>query len=683
MAITGYEIDQVTHSDPIVNSTTVGDVLGGFSCYPDCSTSDKSVPIYNAYNHHYFSWLNGANSEVYDLNKPSGLPNPTKTAFRLKEALRSGVDDAYPNNIVFKENPGGEYRKSYHGYPSGYAQLIANPTQWIVEPMQIDTHNRNYGINEEVGYKPWFLPKQVQNNITDLNSDLSPLIECPCTDRITKKIVNSSAILISGTCEVPIQSLNDCTTAASNYVNISKSIQYDLGEIPPGCLTYPDQNASTYMAVFNEMAGSKKDCDWGGMNQSIMTGEAIFSVGTFISIHHDGQNVNISLSGPDGAWFAVGFDAEVMSDMPYAIIIDGNGNVAERKLVEHGPGSVLTPTITILSSTVIDGVRTVKLIRPLKVAQSLTYSFPSTPGSINLITAVGNGVDFAYHKARTAGVITLLPAEGPMCICQPTQTGYLVYMGTNLQGYPQHICDDEPRSDMLRKGDGTGRALPNNACNVMTYNGGLHCCQNQYLGTDKAQEPMIVNQTDVYFLKWRYYFQEYVPPQPPSTPASHKHLHHWVFLIDSSVNDYEEDNVESLYGTDSIGKITAHLTGRDLGLEDVPSSYSKIIPHVMTPHCHAPSCIREELWNADTNQILCNVSVMYGGGYGLSGQIFNEANYVAIPPCIFGDQAGLQTPWEISPTTNIYAVKYFNNTYRHLGQMAQWTGLMVYDTDPY
>ena len=62
---------------------------------------------------------------------------------------------------------------------------------------------------------------------------------------------------------------------------------------------------------------------------------------------------------------------------------------------------------------------------------------------------------------------------------------------------------------------------------------------------------------------------------------------------------------------------------------------------------------------------------------------FNEPNYIAIPPCIFGNQPGLQTPFQITPDTNILAVKYFNNTYRHLGQMAQWTGLMVYDTDPY
>ena len=52
--------------------------------------------------------------------------------------------------------------------------------QWVVEPMQIDTHNREYDINDPVGYKPSFLPKRQQNNMTQLNGGLSPLIECPC-----------------------------------------------------------------------------------------------------------------------------------------------------------------------------------------------------------------------------------------------------------------------------------------------------------------------------------------------------------------------------------------------------------------------------------------------------------------------------------------------------------------------
>ena len=105
---------------------------------------------------------------------------------------------------------------------------------------------------------------------------------------------------------------------------------------------------------------------------------------------------------------------------------------------------------------------------------------------------------------------------------------------------------------------------------------------------------------------------------------------------------------------------------------------------VMTPHCHAPSCIREELWNADTGEIICNVSAMYGdAAYGSVYDVFNEPNYITIPPCLFGYQEGLQYPFTLNMDTNITAIKYFNNTWRHLGQMAQWTGLMVYDTDPY
>merc|ERR1712232_1262565 len=133
-----------------------------------------------------------------------------------------------------------------------------------------------------------------------------------------------------------------------------------------------------------------------------------------------------------------------------------------------------------------------------------------------------------------------------------------------------------------------------------------------------------------------------------------------------------------------MGKISAHLTARQMGLEDVPKSFTRITPLVMTPHMHAPSGVREEIWNADTGEILCNVTAKYGSlSYGPTSQVFNEANYIAIDPCIFGNQPGLQKPWQLSPDTRITAIKYFNNTFRHLGQMAQWAGMMVYDTDPY
>ena len=124
MAITGYEVDQVTHSGPQPGSTTSkdGSVLGGFSCYPDCEEGDASVPIYHAYNHHYFSWLTGDGSVMRRRKTPTTLPNPTWTEFVDAPGRPA---DLPPSNIVFKENPGGEFRKSYHGYPAGYAQLVS------------------------------------------------------------------------------------------------------------------------------------------------------------------------------------------------------------------------------------------------------------------------------------------------------------------------------------------------------------------------------------------------------------------------------------------------------------------------------------------------------------------------------------------------------------------------------
>ena len=47
---------------------------------------------------------------------------------------------------------GGEYRKSFHSYPSNethrYAQLVESPVSWAIQPMQIDTKNRDGSMDE-------------------------------------------------------------------------------------------------------------------------------------------------------------------------------------------------------------------------------------------------------------------------------------------------------------------------------------------------------------------------------------------------------------------------------------------------------------------------------------------------------------------------------------------------------
>ena len=221
----------------------------------------------------------------------------------------------------------------------------------------------------------------------------------------------------------------------------------------------------------------------------------------------------------------------------------------------------------------------------------------------------------------------------------------------------------------------------------------LRCCQHKFLLTDKAQYDLIrPDDVDVYYLKFRFYFQTF-RARTASVGPSHRHLHHWVFLIDAHINDYEESHAGH-YGSASLGRIEAHITADqfcDAGCDafgntgvqpgdDRRLNFSTLTPLVITPHCHAPSCVREELWNADTNELLCNVTAVYGDArYGALSGVFNERGYVAIPPCLFGYQPGLRTPHQLRPDTKIRAVKVFNNTYRHLGQMAQWTGLAVYE----
>jgi hypothetical protein len=684
MAITGYEIDQVTHTGPQPGSTTSkdGSVLGGFSCFPDCEETDASVPIYHAYNHHYFSWLTGDGAVLRRRKAPTKLPNPTWTSFVDAPGRPA---DLPPSNIVFKENPGGEFRKSYHGYPAGYAQLIHSPNQWVVEPMQIDTHNRNYKINDVEGYRPWFLPRRDTENatMTNLHGGLSPLIECPCSDRISRSVVNTSEILADGvsTCGASIATLAQCKAqAAATGARILSAKTVRTG--PVGCSITPagkkGPSGYGYDVTFNAAKSSAAACGDSSSDNALATGAQSLGNLTTLAVSHDGTTATVTFSGPAGVWFGVGFDASEMADLPYAIIVDGSGKVTERKLGSHAPGALLTASITVVSSTVSGNLRTVTMTRPVAAASEDHYAIPTAPGKIDLITAVGNGPALAYHKARTGSSITLLPTASAACLCAPTQKTYLTYMNKTTAEF-HYDCLDAPRSDMRSHGDGTGRNVENRACKMQTYGGGLRCCAHTYFLTDVGQDSRIPPDTDVYFLKWRYYFQEYVPASASSTvnaavaaAASHKQLLHWVFLIDATVNDYEEDNAH--YGEHSIGRISANLTVAHMGCPDIQNICPKISPIVMTPHCHAPSCLREELWNSDTGELICNVSVMYGHGSGL----FDESDYVAIPPCLWGDgKQGLLAPLTLDPATNITAVKYFNNTFRHFGQMAQWTGLYV------
>jgi len=181
-----------------------------------------------------------------------------------------------------------------------------------------------------------------------------------------------------------------------------------------------------------------------------------------------GTTATITIDGPaNGNWFGVGFGATKMADAPYAIIVDGSGAVSERRLADHAPGTALAPSVTVVSSTVADGVRTVVLSRPIRGATAQHFTLPTSPGELSLITALGNTPDLAFHKIATSATIVLLPATSPACVCKPQRTTHMSYMNQSTIQFQYH-CADQPRSDMLRHGDGTGRNVENMACDMAT-----------------------------------------------------------------------------------------------------------------------------------------------------------------------------------------------------------------------
>lgn len=113
------------------------------------------------------------------------------------------------------------------------------------------------------------------------------------------------------------------------------------------------------------------------------------------------QGVTMTLTGPLGVWYGVGFGASSMAEGPYTVIVDGSG-VQERYLARYSPGQSLEPTLEQVSRTQV-GNSEVVVLRTM--AGKTASRIPSTP-DMSLIAAVGSGPYLGHHRARGFGRIS-------------------------------------------------------------------------------------------------------------------------------------------------------------------------------------------------------------------------------------------------------------------------------------
>ena len=113
------------------------------------------------------------------------------------------------------------------------------------------------------------------------------------------------------------------------------------------------------------------------------------------------------MTGPSDVYFAVGFGNNEMSGT-YVIIVDGHGAVTERILGHHSPGILLQNALTVTANEVVDGVRTVAILREADIYDDHYFNFEpfvaDCEESVPLIYAHGFSESFGFHEEWGNGV---------------------------------------------------------------------------------------------------------------------------------------------------------------------------------------------------------------------------------------------------------------------------------------
>lgn len=541
-----------------------------------------------------------------------------------------------PHSTCFAEGNGGEMRRSYHGYPHG-AQLLFSPSTFQIEPMQIDTLNR-----EQPG--PPFLPGPLPASAPFHNGmTTSPLLECPCTTRVKREVHHDFSLARGRSCTQAVADAKTCFAAARALQPGAPTVNRSITDpsLPTACSVLASPNG-TVEALWNP-SGSATCQAPAGPRVGIADSPLVA-----LTVNLTSGSATLRLKGPADVWFGVGFGAASMcllpeADLcpgggPYAIIVAGD-NVTERKLDDHGPGVLLRPSVTVASNSVVDGERTVVLTRPLQGPTGDHYSFDLNATSAWTISAQGTSLAFGPHRAHAVTQLTLLAVGQPACACDDGVRGSLNGVPFSHGQAPLERCPPPPLSDLSYQHNPT--------CSVETYQGGLWCCLHGTVLLDEGQAPpasweeqeytgdlqrknspvdtasdsflpffqpsvarlcfifffsfFVLNDLQVnvvirrYQLKFRFYFEDY-------DSRVHRNLERLYWQTEDAAGEYDVEPcapgtppAQCVHVITSRFPLTSMLHNFDRSLEE---RYAGVELAYAGPHCHAPACLSMDLYVA-------------------------------------------------------------------------------------
>ena len=247
------------------------------------------------------------------------------------------------------------------------------------------------------------------------NCDLRPTTDC----------VGSERVAVRDNCKCAADSVRDeCTTGRYCYAgachNKAKPTDCPTSEteaLQEACRCHPDQvvdecrhghfcwgtpsprcHAESRAALEAHVAEAEPQEGEQGIGRLVR-----------LKLTHDGSRARLRLSGPAGVWFGVGFDATAMEDEPYAIIVDGDGEVSERRMGPHSRGRPVETSVSVELSETNGDTRTVELTRAVAGASKDHFSFPTTSRTVPVIAAVGQGL--RSRVGRGSAIVSKLMAR--------------------------------------------------------------------------------------------------------------------------------------------------------------------------------------------------------------------------------------------------------------------------------
>ena len=131
-----------------------------------------------------------------------------------------------------------------------------------------------------------------------------------------------------------------------------------------------------------------------------------------VSVDVTNNSVTLTMEGPSNKWFGVGFGSSSMS-MSGAYTLHASHSafqMNERAHGGNGSGTTLSSSGAVTNDATSGNRRTVVFTRSRVGPTNNYYTFPSTAGSISIIWAYGNNLNYSYHGGNR-GRTTLTLSE--------------------------------------------------------------------------------------------------------------------------------------------------------------------------------------------------------------------------------------------------------------------------------